>query len=336
MRKADRGTRNSGVAWKSRQRSALMKTFELMIEGCHTLLTAEQIAESFQDGRTRRADPCRQAGAAAWRTVDELFPLLKYDSSDRVIAAAPIRRDSVLDRPNDSGNFVRPLTSALKAGWICFGIGLLLAWFFPLANVFFSIAIITAIVAMCTHQVNRGLALLLSSLFAIALCTLIFFTLVFGTVGVATKAAIKKTQSEMKQLQARQVQNLNAAGNQLGSSIGPSKRVTSANALSTSIPADLKGTLSDRQRQYELAIAQQREADARRAADQRLREGNVREAERQRDQTKAKEERLRQVQNSIDSNDRIIRRMREQNVNPKIWEEKRDSLLREKAKMQGY
>jgi hypothetical protein len=57
------------------------------------------------------------------------------------------------------------------------------SWFFRFGNVFFSVALITAVVAMCTHQVNRGLILLLSSFCAIALCAFVFFALVVARSG---------------------------------------------------------------------------------------------------------------------------------------------------------
>lgn len=44
-------------------------------------LSAAQIGEQFHAGRLHRDSPCRVSGQKEWRTVDELFPLLKYDSS---------------------------------------------------------------------------------------------------------------------------------------------------------------------------------------------------------------------------------------------------------------
>jgi hypothetical protein len=52
-----------------------------MAEGYHTPLTAEQIADLFHAGRLLRNDPCKEIGKTAWRTIGELFPVLKYDSS---------------------------------------------------------------------------------------------------------------------------------------------------------------------------------------------------------------------------------------------------------------
>ena len=83
----------------------------------------------------------------------------------------------------------RPATSAVLAGWICVGIGLLTAWFFPLAHVFFSIAIILSIVAMATHQVRSGLALLAGALASIGVCVILFIGGVAMIVAGALHAA---------------------------------------------------------------------------------------------------------------------------------------------------
>ena len=82
-----------------------------------------------------------------------------------------------------------PATSAVLAGWICVGIGLLTAWFFPLAHVFFSIGIILSIVAMATHQVRSGLLLLAGSLASIVFCALLFIFCVAAVAASAVHAA---------------------------------------------------------------------------------------------------------------------------------------------------
>ena len=85
----------------------------------------------------------------------------------------------------------KPLTSAVLAGWICVGVGLLTAWFFPLAHVFFSIAIILSVVAMATHQVRAGLLLLVGSLVSIGFCAVLFVLGVAALVAGAFHAAAK-------------------------------------------------------------------------------------------------------------------------------------------------
>ena len=82
-----------------------------------------------------------------------------------------------------------PATSAVLAGWICVGIGLLTAWLFPLAHVFFSIAIVLSVVAMATHQVRSGFLLLAGSLAGIVGCALVFLCGVAAVVAGAFHAA---------------------------------------------------------------------------------------------------------------------------------------------------
>jgi hypothetical protein len=55
-----------------------MQLFEILHDGFHTPLTATQVAELFRAGRLSRHSPCKPAKQGEWRTIDELFPLLKY------------------------------------------------------------------------------------------------------------------------------------------------------------------------------------------------------------------------------------------------------------------
>lgn len=59
-----------------------MNLYDILAEGFHTPLTAVEIADLFRAGRLGRNDPCKSVAKKDWRTVDELFPLLKYDTSD--------------------------------------------------------------------------------------------------------------------------------------------------------------------------------------------------------------------------------------------------------------
>ena len=68
------------------------------------------------------------------------------------------------------------MTSAVLAGWVCVSLGLVMAWFFPLAHLFFSLGLIMAVIAMATHQVRAGLLLLAGTLAASALCALVFLS----------------------------------------------------------------------------------------------------------------------------------------------------------------
>ena len=58
-----------------------MILYDLGVKGYHTPLTREQIAELFDAGRVDRHHPCKLTSKSEWRTIDELFPLLKYDSA---------------------------------------------------------------------------------------------------------------------------------------------------------------------------------------------------------------------------------------------------------------
>src|ERR1041384_3062105 len=55
--------------------------YEVLAPGYHSPLTEDQIAELFQAGRIGRHHRCKQVRHKEWRTVDELFPLLKYESA---------------------------------------------------------------------------------------------------------------------------------------------------------------------------------------------------------------------------------------------------------------
>ncbi|HEY4257339.1 MAG TPA: hypothetical protein VGM66_09010, partial [Candidatus Udaeobacter sp.] len=46
----------------------------------YTPLTSQQIADLFRAGQIGRDEPCRLLESSRWRTLDELFPLLKYES----------------------------------------------------------------------------------------------------------------------------------------------------------------------------------------------------------------------------------------------------------------
>jgi hypothetical protein len=56
-----------------------VQLYSLQRDGYHTALTAAQVAELFHAGRLVRDDPCKATGNKKWRTIDELFPLLKYE-----------------------------------------------------------------------------------------------------------------------------------------------------------------------------------------------------------------------------------------------------------------
>jgi hypothetical protein len=55
--------------------------YNILADGYHTPLTKTQISELLKAGRLSRNQPCKQVEKKEWRTIDELFPLLKYDAS---------------------------------------------------------------------------------------------------------------------------------------------------------------------------------------------------------------------------------------------------------------
>ena len=58
-----------------------MLLYNVQKRGFHTPLTREQITELFHDGHLNRNDVCKPAAKSDWQTIDELFPLLKYDGT---------------------------------------------------------------------------------------------------------------------------------------------------------------------------------------------------------------------------------------------------------------
>ena len=271
-----------------------------------------------------------------WRTLDELFPLLKYDSSGSTAGVRPASRGrfkTAFDGSDDSGD-QRSISSALKAGWICFGIGLATSWFFPLGHAFFSVAIITAVVAMCTHQVNRGLALLVSSFVAIALCTAVFFALV----GIAAAPAIRQADADLRKMEAAQT----AALNQITQTTAQLQSNLTAIATQPVLPASsstpsarfVGNATFNQHRQHELAMAQQRQADAQKAADDRQRQQAVREAERQRDRANAKEQDRQRLQSSVDWWDQQVKQARLRGCDFRWLETQREDAWRRKQEFE--
>jgi hypothetical protein len=66
-----------------------VNSYEVLAPGYHSPLTKTQIAELFQSGRLRRDHRCKQVAQKEWRTIDELFPLLKYQSAGPAFYCSP-------------------------------------------------------------------------------------------------------------------------------------------------------------------------------------------------------------------------------------------------------
>lgn len=316
-----------------------MKLYDLLVEGYHTPLTASQIAELFHADQIQRNDPCKEVGTERWKTIDELFPLLKYDSSG---SSESTRRGVSTDPSTDYAKPAgRPATSALKAGWVCFAIGLSLSWFFPLGNAFFSIAFITAIVAMCAYEVNRGLILLLSTFCGAALCALIFFTLVIGTMGVVAAPAIEQANASLKQMRAVQARFANqiAASNQQLQSMKPgidgSALSLPPNSLIKSRSSQTTQNTQGLATRQAYAIEQANQAAQQAESDRARQREAVREAEAQRDRINAREQKLEQIQKSIDRYETNIRDYQSKGCDWRFLEQERDELIKQRWDLEG-
>ena len=69
--------------------------YDVLTGGYRTALTKGQIASLFHARQLACNDPCKEAERAEWRTVDEMFPLLKYETS----AARSLYRATELHSP---------------------------------------------------------------------------------------------------------------------------------------------------------------------------------------------------------------------------------------------
>jgi hypothetical protein len=314
-----------------------VKLYDLLVEGYHTPLTASQIAELFHAGQIQRNDPCKEVATERWKTIDELFPLLKYHSSGR-----SIRRGVSTDpSTNNAKPAARPATSALKAGSVCFAIGLSLSWFFPLGNAFFFIAFITAIVAMCAHEVNRGLILLLSTFCGAALCALIFFTLVIGTMGVVAAPAIEQANASLKQMRAAQARFANqiAASNQQLQSMKPgidgSTLSLPPNSLIKSRSSQTTQNTQGLATRQTYAIEQANQAAPQAESDRARQREALQQAEAQRDRINAREQELEQIQKSIDWYETNIRDYQSKGWDWRFLEQERDELIKQRWDLEG-
>gem|GEM_PF-4479783 len=54
-----------------------MQFYDVVAGGNRTALTPRQIAGLYQAGQLGGNDPCKETARAEWRTIDDLFPLLK-------------------------------------------------------------------------------------------------------------------------------------------------------------------------------------------------------------------------------------------------------------------
>jgi hypothetical protein len=77
-----------------------MDLYDVKARGFHSPLNYREIGRLFRAGIFDGRQPCKPRGEATWRTIDELFPLLKYEA-----AAPPLRFDEPV-QPWKRGSFI--------------------------------------------------------------------------------------------------------------------------------------------------------------------------------------------------------------------------------------
>ena len=77
-----------------------MDLYDVKARGFHSPLNYREILQLYRGGQIGGRLPCKPRGEATWRTIDEVFPLLKYE------AAAPPLRFEESGRSRKSGPFI--------------------------------------------------------------------------------------------------------------------------------------------------------------------------------------------------------------------------------------
>ena len=84
-----------------------MKKFMLNLSGYESEpMALRDIRKLYQEGSISRHTPCRERGRDAWSTVDDMFPMLKYEPRSKLCIAGwsgPMRRvaTKLLVMPSD-------------------------------------------------------------------------------------------------------------------------------------------------------------------------------------------------------------------------------------------
>jgi DNA uptake protein ComE-like DNA-binding protein len=115
-----------------------------------------------------------------------------------------------------------PKSSAVKAGWICLFLGFLTFWIFGFGFIFFIATFVLAILAMSNDRVGQGIALLISSVAAGALCAIISLVLLTNAFTAAlTKARTTRRPEHATPAQLHQATTTRTSLEDL---FGPAKR----------------------------------------------------------------------------------------------------------------
>ncbi|MFN2508497.1 MAG: hypothetical protein ABR589_06960 [Chthoniobacterales bacterium] len=85
-----------------------MKSFVLNLGGYETpRMSATEVSVLFHRGAIERTTPCRRRRASIWSTVDDIFPMLKYEVRQAGVclaqSAGPMRRSA--ERLNATATF---------------------------------------------------------------------------------------------------------------------------------------------------------------------------------------------------------------------------------------
>jgi signal transduction histidine kinase len=212
-----------------------------------------------------------------------------------------------------------------------------------LGNAFFSIAFLTAIVAMCAHEVNRGLILLLSTFCGAALCALIFFTLVIGTMAVVAAPAIEQANASLKQMRAAQARFANkikiATSDQQRQSTKPgidgSTLSLPPNSLIKSRSSQTTQNTQSLATRQAYAIEQANQAAPQAESDRARQREAVEQAEAERDRINARDQKLEQIQKSIDWYETNIRDYQSKGWDGRFLEQERDELIKQRWDLEG-
>jgi hypothetical protein len=193
---------------------------------------------------------------------------------------------------------------------------------------------------------------LLSTFCGAALCALIFFTLVIGTMGVVAAPAIEQANASLKQMRAAQARFANqiaAANQQLQSKIAastqqPQSMKPGIDGSTLSLPPNSltksrsSQTTQDNQglaTRQAYAIEQATQVAPQAESDRARQREAVEQAEAERDRINARDQKLEQIQKSIDWYETNIRDYQSKGWDGRFLEQERDELTKQRWDLEG-